>query len=71
MRVILAANLGDDADKTAAICGQVAAVHYGLWSIPQDWIKMLHAASKLRRLADALFCGIPLFPVDVAVKEAR
>lgn len=35
--VLLAANLGDDADTTAAITGQLAGALYGASSIPADW----------------------------------
>lgn len=34
---LLAANLGDDSDTTAAIYGQLAGAHYGLSGIPQKW----------------------------------
>jgi ADP-ribosyl-[dinitrogen reductase] hydrolase len=33
--ILKAANLGDDADTTAAICGQVAGAFYGEEGIPQ------------------------------------
>jgi len=36
-----AANLGDDADTTAAICGQVAGAYYGASSIPEKWVREL------------------------------
>ena len=32
--VLAAANLGDDADTTAAVCGQVAGAYYGLSGNP-------------------------------------
>jgi len=35
--VLKAANLGDDADTTAAICGQVAGAYYGGDGIPGAW----------------------------------
>ena len=34
---LLAANLGDDADTTAAIYGQLAGAYYGVQNIPQSW----------------------------------
>ena len=34
---LLAANLGDDADTTAAIYGQIAGAHYGAKAIPAEW----------------------------------
>ncbi|WP_338468158.1 ADP-ribosylglycohydrolase family protein [Novosphingobium sp. ZN18A2] len=36
--VLLAANLGDDADTTAAITGQLAGALYGLSGIPAHWL---------------------------------
>jgi ADP-ribosyl-[dinitrogen reductase] hydrolase len=36
--ILAAANLGDDADTTAAICGQFAGAYYGIDGIPADWI---------------------------------
>jgi hypothetical protein len=41
---LAAANLGDDADTTAAIYGQLAGASYGVESIPEEW------RSKLARL---------------------
>ncbi len=35
--ILKAANLGGDADSTAAVCGQVAGAYYGVDSIPQNW----------------------------------
>ena len=39
--VLKAANLGDDADTTAAICGQVAGAFYGESGIPGKWLDKL------------------------------
>jgi len=39
--VLLAVNLGDDTDTTGAITGGLAALIYGLNSIPLDWIAQL------------------------------
>lgn len=35
--VLMAANLGQDADTTAAIAGALAGAHYGERAIPKDW----------------------------------
>ena len=35
--IVRAVNLGDDADTTAAICGQLAGAYYGVDSIPHAW----------------------------------
>jgi ADP-ribosyl-[dinitrogen reductase] hydrolase len=39
--VLMAANLGDDADTTAAICGQISGAFYGSQSIPLAWRNLL------------------------------
>ncbi|CAF0808427.1 unnamed protein product [Didymodactylos carnosus] len=38
-----AVNLGDDADTTAAIYGQLAGAYYGVKGIPSDWLQQLYA----------------------------
>ncbi|MGH8054715.1 MAG: ADP-ribosylglycohydrolase family protein [Stenotrophomonas sp.] len=40
--ILMAANLGDDADTTAAISGQIAGALYGVEGIPRQWLKCLH-----------------------------
>lgn len=52
--VLAAANLGDDADTTAAVAGQIAGAYYGLPGIPQHWISRLALREEITRLADAL-----------------
>lgn len=49
--VLRAANLGDDADTTAAIVGQIAGAHYGIAAIPERWRARLHMASEIEELA--------------------
>jgi ADP-ribosyl-[dinitrogen reductase] hydrolase len=53
--VLLAANLGEDADTTAAITGQLAGAHYGLHAIPLHWRTQLAWAPRLEKVAGALF----------------
>ncbi len=38
---LLAANLGDDADTTAAIYGQLAGAYYGYHQLPKPWLDKL------------------------------
>ncbi len=52
--VLMAANLGDDADTTAAICGQVAGAYYGQDGIPPTWLEQLAMREAITALADAL-----------------
>lgn len=35
--VLAAVNLGDDADTTGAVCGQLAGAYWGYEGIPQEW----------------------------------
>ena len=49
-----AANLGDDADTTAAIYGQIAGAYYGANSIPQEWRSKLSHKNLIIRMADDL-----------------
>lgn len=53
--VLAAANLGDDADTTAAITGQIAGAFYGRRGIPARWIERLHLASEIEGIATALY----------------
>ena len=53
--ILTAANLGDDADTTAAICGQLAGAYYGLGAIPKPWLAKLTWREKLLDLADQLY----------------
>jgi ADP-ribosyl-[dinitrogen reductase] hydrolase len=52
--ILLAANLGDDADTTAAICGQLAGAYYGMSGIPTSWLSKLVMADQISDLADRL-----------------
>ncbi len=52
--VLAAANLGDDADTTAAIAGQLAGAHYGAEGIPAAWRAKLALLVELEALADGL-----------------
>ena len=51
---LLAANLGDDADTTAAIYGQLAGAHYGAEAIPVEWRELLAMATEITSMADKL-----------------
>jgi ADP-ribosyl-[dinitrogen reductase] hydrolase len=52
--ILTAANLGEDADTTAAVCGQVAGAFYGESSIPSHWLERLALRSEITKLADQL-----------------
>ena len=50
-----AANLGEDADTTAAIYGQLAGAHYGVDGIPAKWRAKLAKIEELESLAVQLY----------------
>ena len=52
---LLAANLGDDADTTAAIYGQIAGAHYGAAGIPAEWRELIAMATEITAMADRLY----------------
>jgi len=53
--VLAAVNLGDDADTTAAICGQLAGAVYGLEGIPARWRERVFMRDEILALADRLY----------------
>ncbi len=53
--VLLAANLRDDADTTAAITGQLAGAHYGWSGIPEAWRERLAWGPRIREVGQSLF----------------
>jgi ADP-ribosylglycohydrolase len=52
--VVRAANLGDDADTTAAVCGALAGAYYGYEAIPSRWRNELQNENHIRETALAL-----------------
>jgi ADP-ribosyl-[dinitrogen reductase] hydrolase len=52
---LLAANLGDDADTTAAVYGQIAGAYYGEDGIPVDWRQKLAKLEMIQSFADGLY----------------
>jgi len=52
---LLAVNLGDDADTTGAIYGQIAGAYYGEQGIPQKWLTNLAMRPTILSLAHELF----------------
>jgi ADP-ribosylglycohydrolase len=53
--ILKAANLGNDADTTAAICGQLAGAYYGESGIPERWLEKLVKRKEITSLAERLF----------------
>ena len=52
--ILRAANLGDDADTTAAIAGQLAGARFGASGIPELWLELLAMRHRIEALADGL-----------------
>ncbi|MDZ7697716.1 MAG: ADP-ribosylglycohydrolase family protein [Deltaproteobacteria bacterium] len=52
---LLAVNLGDDADTTGAVYGQLAGAFYGVDDIPEDWLEKLVLRKGIERFAEKLF----------------
>ncbi len=53
--VLLAANLGDDADSVGAVAGQLAGALYGASAIPPEWLARLAWRDRIEQLASDLF----------------
>jgi ADP-ribosylglycohydrolase len=51
---LLAVNLGDDADTTGAVYGQIAGAYYGEDGIPEDWRRKLAHAELIKSFAGGL-----------------
>jgi ADP-ribosylglycohydrolase len=52
---LLAVNLGDDADTTGAVFGQLAGAIYGVGGIPTGWLELLAHRELIEGFADRLF----------------
>lgn len=52
---LMAVNLGDDADTTGAVYGQLAGAFYGEEGIPEKWRNLLTQKELIENLADRLY----------------
>ena len=52
---LLAVNLGEDADTTGAVFGQIAGAYYGEEGIPAEWRAILAMREKIEEVADRLY----------------
>jgi ADP-ribosyl-[dinitrogen reductase] hydrolase len=68
--VLLAANLGDDADTVAAITGQLAGALYGYRAIPQEWLCKLTSQDMIFEVARQVFDRTSAAAVDVQAGAA-
>ncbi|SCA55926.1 ADP-ribosylation/Crystallin J1 (modular protein) [Candidatus Terasakiella magnetica] len=53
--LLLAVNLGDDADTVGAVTGQIAGAIYGMDGIPSSWVSELHNSRRILELANQLY----------------
>jgi ADP-ribosylglycohydrolase len=53
--VLLAVNLGDDADSTGAVFGQLAGAYYGLQAIPVRWLDALWSSQLILEYAQGIY----------------
>ena len=53
--VLKAVNLGEDADTTAAVCGQIAGAYYGKNAIPSSWLEKLSMRLEIETMANTMF----------------
>jgi hypothetical protein len=49
--ILAAVNLGEDADTTGAVCGQIAGACYGVSGIPIEWLDRLAMRAELETMA--------------------
>jgi ADP-ribosylglycohydrolase len=59
---LLAVNLGDDADTTGAVYGQIAGAVYGEEGIPAEWRARLAMGETIAHLADQLYARRTVIP---------
>jgi ADP-ribosyl-[dinitrogen reductase] hydrolase len=52
---LLAVNLGDDADTTGAVYGQLAGAFYGETGIPKPWRSKVAARETISEITERLF----------------
>ena len=53
--VLMAVNLGDDADTTAAVYGQLAGAYYAIEGIPSEWVQKLAQNDLIESFAQGLY----------------
>ncbi len=52
--VLKAVNLGDDADTTGAVCGQLAGAYWGESGIPEEWLEGLAEREMIEKALEGL-----------------
>jgi ADP-ribosylglycohydrolase len=61
---LLAVNLGDDADTTGAIYGQLAGAYYGVENIPHEWHTCLAHTDLIHSMAGKLFAAATAYGTE-------
>jgi ADP-ribosyl-[dinitrogen reductase] hydrolase len=51
---LMAVNLGNDADTTAAVTGGLAGLYYGFDAIPEKWRNEIKRSNDIKDLCDRL-----------------
>jgi ADP-ribosyl-[dinitrogen reductase] hydrolase len=52
---LMVVNLGDDADTTGAVYGQIAGAYYGITEIPQPWLDKIAMGECIHWQANKLY----------------
>lgn len=60
--VLKAVNMGEDTDTTGAVTGGIAGLHYGIDSIPIDWLAVLARKDDIEELAQRFALKYNLVP---------
>ncbi len=63
--VLAAANLGDDADTTGAVTGQIAGAFYGVQALPAAWLAQLARRDEILALAEQLATAAQQAPAEL------
>lgn len=53
---LMAVNLGDDADTTGAVFGQIAGAFYGKSGIPGRWLTLVQDSELMEEMVEQLVC---------------
>ena len=53
--LVKAVNLGDDADTTGAVYGQIAGAYYGIDAIPERWLEKIVDLDGIEFIAEGLY----------------
>lgn len=52
---LLAVNIGNDADTTGAVYGQMAGAYYGLNGIPSEWVEKIWQIDEIKKRAEEIY----------------